>query len=530
MKKNFLLHFTTLNYKVWHQSAIQLKKIYPGSQFAGIITAHGDIENFLISQNDIKYQFLEDLSKVEDKFLKQVIDFETLRNFEKTTSEKSLWRFIAADRQWGWQFSKGAMPVMLLNKKKVTSENAIKIAYGYINLFNELIEQFKPDVVLFKIGMHSIFPLILEQLCKNKKIFHVSPVETKVQNYFALTPNKESTFPHINATYEKLSSGSLKIDSAPGQKRYTEMMEAVRKKQGSYYFDQGDQHVKTLINNKPPGYTYSILKSLAQVTLGWIKMRKLENKKKKRIGNIDNSQYSLKDLFYRYYYNFKKVQQTVKAYKNEFYAECDFKEKYLYYPLHLVPEYTMQVQANMWINQLFIIEILAKSVPFDWKIYVKEHPGQIKYRVRPSAFYKEIKSYANVKLIPFDMDNQKVIAHSQFVVTVTGTVGWEAILFHNKPVINLAPSLYEITGLSKRCEKIIDISTEIYNECKRISKIGPKERKKRLINLLNAIVIHSSWSESPLTVLGEDISKPPDYLIKDAGKQVADLIHRYLQA
>ncbi len=527
MKKNILLHFTTLNYKVWHQAAIQLSKLYPGSKFAGIVHAHGDIVGFLKQQHDIDYQNLLDLTNVETSFLDNDYNNEVLKRYEETTAEKSLWRFIAVDRQWGWQFCKGALPVKLLHKKELTSDNALKVVYGYIALFNKLFDEFKPDVVLFKIGMHSIFPLVMEQICKNRNIVHVSPVETKVQNYFALTPNKESTFPHINRTYEQLYIGKLEIDLSPGIKCYNAMMDAVRSKNGSYYFDQGDQHIKKLSAKRPNGYAYSMFKSLVLTTLSWIKMRKLE--KQKRNEQKVNGQYTYQDLLYGYYYNVYKVYQTIKAFKESFYEQCDFREKYLYYPLHLVPEYTIQVQANIWINQLFIIEILAKSIPFDWKIYVKEHPGQIQHRVRPSAFYKEIKSYANVKLVPFYEDNQKIIANSQFVVTVTGTVGWEAILFHNKPVINLAESLYEITGLSKRCESIADLSKEIQHECHRIGKISPQERKKRLIYLINAVIMHSAWADSPLTVLGEDTQTPSDAMVVRAGKQVADLTKRYIE-
>ena len=124
----------------------------------------------------------------------------------------------------------------------------------------------------------------------------------------------------------------------------------------------------------------------------------------------------------------------------------------------------------MWINQLTTIEALAKSVPFDWKVYVKEHPSKVSIGVRPPSFYEEIKSYPNVDFIPMDTDPHEVIKNSQLVVVISSTPGWEAILLHGKPVIHLVSQLFEITGLSKRCNNLLEISKDIHTEINRIKQ------------------------------------------------------------
>ena len=143
----------------------------------------------------------------------------------------------------------------------------------------------------------------------------------------------------------------------------------------------------------------------------------------------------------------------------------------------------------MWINQLSIIEVLAKSVPFDWKVYVKEHPSSPGNKVRPPSYYKEIQSYPNVELLPMDIDSHVIIKNSQMVVVVSGTSGWEAVLLHDKPVIHFAREFYEISGLSKTCDNPISLSNLINSEYKRINKISKEERKRRLTCLINALSI-----------------------------------------
>ena len=93
-----------------------------------------------------------------------------------------------------------------------------------------------------------------------------------------------------------------------------------------------------------------------------------------------------------------KIQHL--RYTNPKTYDCiNYSEKYLYYPLHSQPEYGMNVIGTMWQNQINTIELLSKSVPASWYVYVKEHPGVITDRIRPYNFLSKIKSFPNVKLV-----------------------------------------------------------------------------------------------------------------------------------
>jgi len=526
---NFMIVVNTNTYSLWHGIAVQLKSLYPESRFAAIILGHGNIKGVLEKQEDVKYEYVYEITHIERKFLNEEVPYKVLREFEATIPEKSLWRFIAIDRKWGYQFSKGAIPVSLVPKKEIHCENILKVAGGYVKYFKDILAGFNTNVVIFRMGMHSLVAPILEQVCKNMNIIHITPVETRIQNYFSLTPVKEYLFPQINSTYKKIMEGQLPMDLSPGKKCYEEMLCSIEKKNSSYYFDQGNINIKRIEQRvKHCSIIVVSLRGIVGRTIDWFRYRKLDKNKlsEDKMLSEETSRYTIKSLFYSYYYSLYKSYQMKKLFNKNFIDEYDPEEKYLYFPLNAVPEYTIQVQANMWINQLHIIETLAKSIPFDWKVYVKEHPSQVAGRARTCSFYKEIKSYSNVKFIPFETDGHQIIKNSQIVVNITGTTGWEAILFHGKPVITFAESTYEICKLSKRVSCLTELSREINKECKRIKNISPEERRKRLVCFLNAVLLHSCWVDNPLTITGDEECTLEEGKI--TGKIIGDTIKKYL--
>jgi len=113
--------------------------------------------------------------------------------------------------------------------------------------------------------------------------------------------------------------------------------------------------------------------------------------------------------------------------------------KYLYFPLQLQPERTTIPMGGDYWDQLEIIRMLSKAVPDDWLIVIKEHPRQFTRdpmyfsTMRSIEFYKSLVSMNNVVIADLQLPSQKIIEGSCCVATVTGTAGWEALMF-DKPV------------------------------------------------------------------------------------------------
>src|SRR5690606_36008536 len=101
-------------------------------------------------------------------------------------------------------------------------------------------------------------------------------------------------------------------------------------------------------------------------------------------------------------------------------------EKYILYPLHYHPEASTSVLAGTYLDELAVIKNISFSLPHGVKLYVKDHVSAYGY---PSLeFYEKLKNLPNVRLLsPFE--NTKIlIARSCAVITLTSTVGYEALL------------------------------------------------------------------------------------------------------
>lgn len=103
-------------------------------------------------------------------------------------------------------------------------------------------------------------------------------------------------------------------------------------------------------------------------------------------------------------------------------------EPYVYMPLHLIPESTTFSMAPFWINELTTIEIVSKSIPAGWRLYVKEHQAML--GERSMEFYKKVRNIPNVRLVRFNYydDPKPWIENARAVITITGTSAYEAAL------------------------------------------------------------------------------------------------------
>jgi hypothetical protein len=125
-------------------------------------------------------------------------------------------------------------------------------------------------------------------------------------------------------------------------------------------------------------------------------------------------------------------------------------QKILYFPLHFQPELTTSPDGGIFSQQWSAIKALADNFKEGYVILVKEHPSQFlinSKHVRSEIFYKAILSIAsNIKLVSLDLSSDKILSSTSGVVTITGTVGFEAIL-NQKPVLFFGDAKYNtVTG------------------------------------------------------------------------------------
>lgn len=114
-------------------------------------------------------------------------------------------------------------------------------------------------------------------------------------------------------------------------------------------------------------------------------------------------------------------------------------ERYVLYPIHFQPEASTLVQAPYYVDQINLLEDIARSLPVGYRLYVKEHLSN--RGRRPLEFYRRIRSILGVRLLGPDEDTWRLIAGASAIAVITGTMGWEGLLF-GRPVITFGDVFY----------------------------------------------------------------------------------------
>lgn len=113
----------------------------------------------------------------------------------------------------------------------------------------------------------------------------------------------------------------------------------------------------------------------------------------------------------------------------------------IYLPLQVSPEATIDYWSSSLdsIDYEAYIESVIKNLP-GAEIVIKENPSP--YVRRPFDFYKRLDSYENVVFVDMNIDSSYLLQQCDAALTVTGSVGIEAVI-HGKPAIILGNPYYE---------------------------------------------------------------------------------------
>jgi hypothetical protein len=187
-----------------------------------------------------------------------------------------------------------------------------------------------------------------------------------------------------------------------------------------------------------------------------------------------------------------KTKQREKFIHKNLLKKLPKNEKFVFFPLHDEPEGVVFLSAPYYTNQLEVIKNIAKSIPIDYKLYVKEHQIMQKRRWRPISYYKEIMNLPNVRIIHPSVANTELLENCSLVSTIAGTAGVEAA-FYLKPSINfidsgysMLPSVYYLQSfddLPQTIKKALETKVEISDLNKYVNLIDANSFRFNLIDV-----------------------------------------------
>lgn len=146
----------------------------------------------------------------------------------------------------------------------------------------------------------------------------------------------------------------------------------------------------------------------------------------------------------------------------------DVNSNYVFFPLHLQPEASTCPTSGIFAHQEIAIDLVSKSLPKGWILYVKEHPAYWAYRTstrfddmrdyRSREYYDRILALDNVYIIDHQSSTAELLKNCKAMASINGSAAWES-LFFGVPVLMFGNAFYSYSenvykaSCQKDCEK-----------------------------------------------------------------------------
>ena len=121
------------------------------------------------------------------------------------------------------------------------------------------------------------------------------------------------------------------------------------------------------------------------------------------------------------------------------YDDYSSQKPYLFFGFHLNTESTMALRSMPYTNQVTLVEMISRVLPYGYDLLVREHPHWPE--TFPISYLRKLKKFPNVKLISPNVSIHDLIKKSDGVLVYNSSTGIEALM-HGKPVLSFAPNVY----------------------------------------------------------------------------------------
>ena len=478
-----LIECATRNYQVYYKLCEALHQKYPEAEF-GYFSHVTQSKSLFESSENPKFNIYDPLNQANF-----ISDYESnmtlIREFEEF-SEKTIWKMIAADRSIGWNDHIGNYSTFIDKNLRNDREYLIAKVASEIRGISKMFNDFEPDILIPAQCMGSVTVFILEGMCKKSGVHYLLPEISRTSNLHRITENSMCLSPEIDKDYYSLIKNN-EIDSCIKGKKLHDDIKENFSNLGNFDTDYLKTYGLSEINNSVDSLNLFLEYVSVQLT-------NIKNLLKSLIKLVIYSKSDIKAIFHKFKlsvttlalgYANKKV-----ALNKSFGKLPSDKQKYLYFPLYNIPEYSSNFQSTMWLNIVSVVEALSKSIPGDWIIVLKEHPTGLEHNYRQKDFYDQLNRIPNVEFAPVLANGNNLIANAELVFVTVGTSGWEAIL-KGIPVLSPLECFWDCMGLSYRSSDIETLHEDIKRAVDFNNKITATEREKRVVAFLQALVDNS---------------------------------------
>lgn len=401
-------------------------------------------EYFFRMQKELEYEPLIVKEELESMAKKEQVDLPYIRALEEEYGKPHLWPYVWADKGIMGQHSKYSLS---FPGPSMEHEEILKRLQVCFREISRAIDEKKPDCIIFE-TIGGLEMDILHELAERRGIKILHPSFPRIKNTTLFIDNSLNEFTEAYQIFDSIRQGLYKSSCATQAKKV--LLE---------FREAPSRHRYFIPNSKTP-----LLKRIARNILYFWRAARGSSK------HNDFLNYLKKRLI--------MLHRKTRGFGGIF-EETKDGEDFAYFPLHQEPELATLLYAPFFTNQIALIQNISKSLPVNFKLYVKEQPEMLYHR--PLSYYKELKKLPNIRLISHKTDSILLIKKAKLVLTITGTAGWEAAML-SKPVITFGQVFYNKLSSVKYSPKPEDLPLVIKESLE-----APAISDEEVVDFLSAI-------------------------------------------
>ncbi|MBP9694914.1 MAG: hypothetical protein KBD73_00660 [Candidatus Magasanikbacteria bacterium] len=399
--------------KIGHTLAIQLKKELGDVDFCSYIISPR-AKRVMEEQSDFKYTgYLFD-GDVHEEYTKENIDADYLADMEAEFGDPNFWRYLYTDRRIMMSFDSLDQRTMGMDPL-YSHEDMQKIVQVRLRKTIEFLEKEKPNfIVFFAIG--AIGTMMLYHIAKRMGIKVLVIDAARVGDNMVVTEDF-NTFSDLGRFFKELRNGDRKSNNIAEAKK---LLTDFRK---THSLSLG--YMAT--TEKPEPVTFK------KRFLTYFKIWQESHRH-----NREHDYAKPASLFRFFWVKIADRFRRLRGF-HDLVSLPNKADKFAFFPLHFEPETSLLNIAPFASDQIAIVRMIARSLPINFKLYVKEHPAMVHKRER--SYYKELLKIPNVILVDPKIKSFDLILDAKLILTITSTTGWESLLL-GKPVISFGHIFY----------------------------------------------------------------------------------------
>lgn len=374
----------------------------------------------------------------------------------KTYETNNLWSIYTSDFERGTYFG------LFKNKKERYHQGIIATL---INFFEEIFLEEKIDAVIYE-NVSNTFSYAAYVVAQTNKIAYLGITDSRLPNKHHLMISSLTLTAQINELYHKIVNKEV----VPASENCLD----------------AENYLANLVNLQPGYMAYNGLNYDVKIFSRYVSFAKL----KLFISYIKYIRYFKDEIYYafqtgnpfkssfRAIVNNVKRKFKLKVIQRYFMKEGQNQQPYYLYPLHFHPESSTSIQARHYLDEYNVILNISQNLPFNTCLYVKDHPSAAGFP--KLEFYKKIAALPNVFLIDYRVNSKKLALNSEGVITLTSTLGFEALLL-GKSVVLLGDEFYEVHPNCFKLNNFNELHTILNSKEFKASSESIKEKSKMLL-------------------------------------------------